>query len=220
MNPKNLKNEISEPNFIPEKILSDTPSLIGEEKEVTKKQVPQPIEDTRDLLTFLQENKDIDISLPRNTSLKLSQVDLVLRNFAGKNKLSVNQSKVIIALLFQSGGTNRSCDGNLEISAFDKTFKLASLRKSLSDCKFKGCERKLARALSSEIAFIAKTYEVPGNLTTRIQRMHPEASISLDISVWLSDFQSSNPDCPVVAKNYINESFDRRSPQSKKFQKK
>ncbi len=106
--------------------------------------------------------------------------------------------------MFQSGGTSRGCDGNLEVTAFGKTIKLSSLRKSISDKKCKAGERKLARTLASEIAEISIKFIFPGNLTKKISRSYPQRKFTILETAWLSDFQVDNFDCPEEFRRLIN----------------
>jgi hypothetical protein len=165
-----------------------------------------------DLQSFLEKNASElnNIAIPRNTILNPNQVDEVLEIFSKKHELTTNQSKVVITTLFQAGGTNKSCDGNLEVTAFGKKIKLASLRKSLAECKLKGCERKLARALANEIAMIAKKLSIPGNLAIKAQNLKGSELITMDIQIWLSDFQEKNTSCPLEARKLITEVFQTR----------
>jgi len=117
---------------------------------------------------------------------------------------------VFFGAFFQAGGSNKSCDGNLEVTAFGKTIKLSSLRKSLSDCRCKNGERKLARSLGSTIASLSVPFNLPGNLSKKIGRMYPQRNFTLEEQVWQSDFQVDNRDCPEETRRFINESFDQR----------
>jgi hypothetical protein len=124
--------------------------------------------------------------------------------------------------LFQSGGTNRSCDGNLQISIFGKDIKLANLRKILNECKLKANERKLARAIASEIAIISKEFKIPGNLAKKITRDFPERKFTMEELVWLSEFQVDNPECPEESRKLISDCLKNRkvNPGANKTNKK
>ena len=62
--------------------------------------------------------------------------------------------------------------------------------------------------------------EIPGNLNTKIQKTNLEATYSLEEKVWMSDFQSENPDCPVRIRTLILESFKKKETNKKKQSKK
>lgn len=108
-------------------------------------------------------------------------------------------------MLFQAGGTNRSCDGNLQVSIFGKDIKLASLRKTLTENKLKASERKLARSMASTIAKIAEEIGIPGNLAKKITRDFPERKFTTEELAWLSEFQVDNSDCPEESRKLISD---------------
>jgi hypothetical protein len=186
------------------------PQAVPESNEPINNPTSPPVA-TEDLRSYLAENKDLKVTLPRSPSLDNTQVEEVLEEFSTKQGLNKNDAKVVIAILFQSGGTNRSCDGNLQTTFKDKTIKLAYLRKALATCKLKNNERKLARALADDIALIAEALNIPGNLYSSIQRLNPEIIIDPKMSVWLSDFQANNNNCPAQAKTLINNFFEKRN---------
>ena len=77
---------------------------------------------------------------------------------------------VVIAVLFQQGGTARSCDGNMSTTIFGQEFKLADIRRILKQMSCNKAERKLARSLATPIQQIAYVMEIPGNLYSKIQK--------------------------------------------------
>lgn len=150
------------------------------------------------------------IVIPRGGQMTQESGIEVLKNFAEKVGISYNQSIIAMSILFQTGGTNRSCDGNLQTELAGKTIKLATLRSSLRECKQKGGERKLARLYGSEIFRVAQKLNIPGNLYKKCTRLNPGKNISEIESYWLSDFQIDNPDCPVGTMSLIQQVFDDR----------
>lgn len=173
-----------------------------------------PNENLDDYLKNLDETQKRNVSIPRSTTLNPDQVEIVIESFSTKNNLNRNQALVVISALFQSGGTSKGCDGNLTIEAFSKSFKLATLRKSLTDNKCKGKERKLARTLADEIYKISTHFGFEGNLTKKIKRIFPDKEINLSESYWLSDFQVDNPNCPEKLRNLILSSFEKKPKKS------
>ena len=116
----------------------------------------------------------------------------------------------MLALLFQQGGTARSCDGNMSILIFNQEFKLANIRKILKDCSCNKGERKLARSLANEIKEIALIMEIPGNLYNKIQKKDFLKNFTLEEKVWLSDFQVDNQNCPSELRTLILDTFKKR----------
>jgi len=111
-------------------------------------------------------------------------------------------------MLFQQGGTARSCDGNMNATFMEVTVKLAEVRKVLKENSCNKSERKLARSLANEIHEIASILEIPGNLYQKIQKQNLDTTFTMDQKVWLSDFQSDNENCPVELRKLILETFN------------
>lgn len=200
------KVDIPAPDPIPSSSTPASPST-------AKTTPPSQIESLDDCLTnMLNSGEAESIKLPRNSTLTSFQANEIIEKFSIKNSINTNQAKIIIAILFQAGGTAKSCDGNLEACAFSKTIKLSSLRKTLTDCKTKGSERKLARILADEIARISLVLKIPGNLSRKICSKYPSRIFSIEETVWLSDFQSENLNCPEESRILINAEFAARKP--------
>ena len=107
----------------------------------------------------------------RSSVLQPGIVTDILKKIEKQHNLNTQEeAMVVLALLFQQGGTARSCDGNMIVKIFDQEFKLASIRKILKDCSCAKGERKLARSLANEIKEIALIMELPGNLYNKIQK--------------------------------------------------
>lgn len=158
---------------------------------------------------FLDELQE-EINLPRSTQITPTQANTILEKFSEQQKLTINQAKVVISILLQSGGTAKGCDGNLTINIFGQAIKLAYLRKALAEVKCKGYERRLAKHVASEIAMVCTKLKLPGNLTNKIKRLNPDRQFTLEETVWLSDFQVDNPACPELLRRFIAESFDKK----------
>ena len=140
-------------------------------------------------------------------------MNLIKQILLGLRPNTTGNSLIAIAILLQSGGTTRGCDGNLQTTIASKPYKLSQLRKALSESKLKNCERKLARTLAEPIAEIAFKFSIPGNLSKQIIRAHPERSFTAEETVYLSDFQADNPNCPEIIRRFILEAFDTKKPK-------
>jgi hypothetical protein len=137
----------------------------------------------------------------------------IKKNF---NLTSQNEAIATLALLFQQGGSARGCDGNMSITIFDQTVKLADIRKILKNNSCNKAERKLARSLASEIYAVCFRMNVPGNLYNKISKLDLNVTYAIKESAWMSDFQSDNPDCPSEIKNLILQTFKEKSNKNKK----
>jgi hypothetical protein len=161
--------------------------------------------------------KSSEVIAPRSSTLRSEDVTTILNALQTKFNLSEDTVKIILAIFFQQGGTSRSCDGNTEISVYGTTYKLASIRAVLKDCKFPRSEKKLARSLSDEIFEICKVLKLKGNLSAKIRRENPDHTFTEDDDIWLSDFQSNNEKAPSSLRTLIQKDFkSKRSTTNRK----
>lgn len=175
----------------------------------------------QDFLSSLGEEKQ-KVKLSRSNTFTEAEVNTILETTQNEIGLaSSNEAKTVIAILFQQGGTARTCDGNMSISIFGKTVKLATLRKILKQCNHARGERKLARTLASDIFTICEKLEIPGNLSQKIKRLGTNTlKLEPNEEVWLSDFQNLNPLIPDKLRILIEDSFKTKQPKQQKPTKK
>ena len=158
----------------------------------------------------------------RSSRLQSGVVDKILTKIRENFKLENNEEAAsILAILFQQGGTARSCDGNMSIRIFDQDIKLVQIRKILKENSCDKGERKLARSLADTIQEVYLIMEIPSNLYNKIQKKDLKRTFTMEEKVWLSDFQSNNENCPVELKKLSLQTFkkEKSSKTSKKTTK-
>lgn len=96
----------------------------------------------------------------------------------------------------------------MAIKIFDKSIKLAALRKALKDAKVTKGKRKLAWALANEIYSICQVVNIP-NLYQKLLKMNPGPVLSDSEKVWLSDFQILNENCSESMRKLIASTFNK-----------
>lgn len=154
--------------------------------------------------------------MARSAILQPGVVADILKNIQEQYKLaSPEEAKAILALLFQQGGTARSCDGNMSVTIFGAEIKLSNIRKILKQNSCNRGERKLARSLANDLYAISLILELPGNLYNKIQKKDVSRNFTIDQKVWLSDYQSDNEDCPAELRNLILETFKKGNTNKK-----
>lgn len=160
-------------------------------------------------LSTLKTEKD-NLIISRSSEISTGGITQILENLKTEFELpSIDHAKAVAAVLFQQGGTARSCDGNMAITIFQKEIKLARLRKVIKDSGFTRGERKFARSIATDIYNICYNLDMPGNLYHKIKRQFPEREFSLQERVWLSDFQSLNEDAPAELRTLMINSFKK-----------
>lgn len=169
----------------------------------------QPIND--ELKKTLESEKKNYIAT-RSAQLQPGVVEKIILEIVETQKLDdPYQALVILSMLFQQGGTARSCNGNKVVTFQGKTVKLADIRKVLKSNSCNKAERKLARTLADRIYEISLAMEIPGNLYHNVQKQNLEHKFTLEEKVWLSDFQSNNDNCPMEIRKHILETFKKKS---------
>lgn len=152
----------------------------------------------------------------RSSTLPIGKVEEILEAIKKHFQLSTTDEAItVVAILFQQGGTARSCHGDMATSLFGKSFKLSEIRKILKQNSCKNSERKLARSLANEIFEICNIMELSGNLSAKIQKSNLEKSFQPEELIWMSDFQAENPTCPFEIRTYILESFKKKNNKRK-----
>lgn len=171
---------------------------------------------SQELITKLKKEKNRFIPA-RTSKLPESAVEEILKLIKEKYEMdSRDEAVAVLAILFQQGGTARSCDGNMSIVMFGNEVKLADVRKILKQNSCNKAERKLARTLATEIQQVALIMEIPGNLYSKIQKKDLNKKFTLEERVWLSDFQSENEDCPIELRTLILDTFKKPEKKRKK----
>jgi hypothetical protein len=164
---------------------------------------------TPEFLESLKKEKERIIN-PRTGKLGAETAEKIITDL--KNLLNFNdpqQAMASVAVLFQQGGTARSCDGNLNTVIFGTTVKLADIRRVLKDNRCVKSERKLARSYATSIKIICEALQIPGNLSSKIIRKYPEMTFTIEEKVWMSDFQSDNEDAPSHIRTLIMDTYKK-----------
>lgn len=168
------------------------------------------------IIKLLEAEKTTYIAA-RSSKLQQGAVEKILNKIQEKYNLdSQDQAIAILAVLFQQGGTARSCDGNMCITLFGQEIKLADIRKIMKETSCNKAERKLARSLANQIYAMSLILEIPGNLYNKIQKQDFEKVFTMEEKVWLSDFQSDNDECPTKLRTLILETFKKKEKSTKK----
>lgn len=158
-----------------------------------------------------------DFITTRSAKLSEKKATEILEKINQKFKLNATEEALtVVSILFQQGGTARSCDSNMSIRIFDKDFKLADIRKCIKEVTHPKSERKLARTLANQIHEIATIMELPGNLYQKIQKQNLGRNFTISEKAWLSDFQSGNENCPTELRDLILNTFRTRTTTQKK----
>lgn len=172
----------------------------------------------------IQEAREAGYVVPRTPTLNIIQTDKVIDAITETAKLDSREEAIILlAILFQKGGTARQCDGNLEAEINNKKLRLKTVRDCMRDAGLAKGERRLARSLATAIHTVCHNFNIPGNLARVI--LANEISLLTFVTdqdkIWMSDFQNDNEECPERIRQLITNYFKtNKQPQNQKLRTK
>jgi hypothetical protein len=156
--------------------------------------------------------KKIEVKTEENSAKVTSaQNETIIADMVKKYNISDKQAFVALCIICQKGGTSKRALGNIYANVDGINITLENIRSILPK---RISLRQWARTYATLIYKICCKYDIPGDLTKKITRKY--SSISAEDSVWLSNFQMDNPDCPMEFRSYIVEHFNELFPNSNK----
>lgn len=108
---------------------------------------------------------------------------------------------VLIAGLAQIGGANKSALGTAVFHAEGYSLTAKTLLNVIATISRGSTIRQLCRGLSEEIITIARELELEGDLAVQMKLTYP--TLTLEETVWCSNFQSQNPECPELVRDWL-----------------
>jgi hypothetical protein len=121
---------------------------------------------------------------------------------------SDTQALIAISGLCQLDATNRNAGRSISFTYKGKTISAGEFINICQSVKGGETPRQFARAMGTNIAKIAINLHEPGDLSRQMKLDHP--NITSDEECWCSNFQSSNPDCPDIVRDWLRDDFRER----------
>jgi hypothetical protein len=115
---------------------------------------------------------------------------------------------IAISGLCQLGATNRNAGRSISYIYKTKVITAGDFLNVCQSIKGGGTPRQFARTMGSTIAKIAISLQEPGDLSRQMKLDHP--NITPEEECWCSNFQSANPDCPDIVRDWLREDFRKR----------
>lgn len=159
-------------------------------------------------------------SLSKNNQLNLSRTDTLseqliqILGVAIQEKVKAAQTLdalLGVGILCQQGASARSCDGNMYIDWAGSKYKVSEIRTIFKEHNAGKGFRKFARTLADAIRETCLINDIPGNLSKKIAVMFPNIPQDIENTSWMSDFQSTNPNCPEEIRTAILATFEKNS---------
>ncbi len=134
--------------------------------------------------------------------------------------VTLEDSTIAIYQLIQKGGALKNIDPSYYVlvgpvitgTENPAYLTVAMLKDAFKKCGLDGKIRQFARKHASEIAKISEVLNRPGLLTTSLWELPLDEAQTFPWKsiAWMSDFQSSNPDCPVDVKVLLSKLAERK----------
>lgn len=115
---------------------------------------------------------------------------------------------ILIAGVLQRGGSNLKAGNAVSYTIGTYTLSSQQLNKIIRKFVKNGTNRQLARTIANEIADIALTLNIPGDLHSQMLIEHPK--MSDQDKVWCSNFQTQNPNCPDHIREWLVKNYKSR----------
>lgn len=115
---------------------------------------------------------------------------------------------ILITILLQGGGSNKNAGNSVNANYESYLLTTKQLLEAIQQVKKRGTIRQYARGVADEIQTVAKVLEIEGDLAHQMRLDHP--SMSLEDSIWCSNFQTRNPNCPENVRSWLNENYKNR----------
>jgi len=158
-----------------------------------------------------KKNSDL-VGKPQGSMTEMQGMDIVRKvaSHLGLNGPTGNEEAMaIISGICQIGGTNRNAGPNVQFRYGDKVLNATDFQRICREVVGpKATARQFARAMKSHIQKFAQILEVEGDLARQMRLDFP--SLSLEDAIWCANYQSENPDCPDMVRNWLKEDLKRR----------
>lgn len=142
-------------------------------------------------------------------------IDKVCEDIKKKLKIESLSEKesdltVIILLtgLLQNGGTNRIIGNGIRYSYNQHSLDAKTLNDIIKKHQKNGTIRQLARSLANDIAEVAITLNIEGDLANQMRMDYPDLT-DVD-AAWCSNFQTTNSRCPEEVRNWLVDNYRNR----------
>lgn len=129
-----------------------------------------------------------------------------------KDPINETTLSILITGLLQSGGSNKNAGNSVSYHFSDTdgehTLTASQLLNAIKKVDKKATPRQYAKGVASMVAELATFFEIEGDLASQMKLTHPD--LSVQDAVWCSNFQTHNPNCPHMVRNWLVENYKSR----------
>ena len=115
---------------------------------------------------------------------------------------------ILLTGVLQLGGSNQKAGNSISYTVGEYTLTSQQLTNNIKKVVKNGTNRQLARSVANDVATIAITLNIPGDLHSQMALEFPNMSDAE--KVWCSNFQTQNPNCPDNVREWLVENYKSR----------
>ncbi len=136
-------------------------------------------------------------------------VEKIIENVITNLKLEESETAwILITGVLQLGGSNQKAGNSISFTLGAHTLTAQQLNNIIKKTTKNGTNRQLARSIADEVAQIATSLNIPGDLHSQMALEYPD--ISETDKVWCSNFQTQNPNCPDLVRDWLVKNYKSR----------
>lgn len=134
----------------------------------------------------------------------------VLTTLEQKKNLNgdINLAMALITGVVQNGGSNRNAGTNISFSIDNKSLNASELQNIIQTTEKNATTRQFCRTMADEIQEFAEMLKIEGDLAKQMRINYPK--MSDEESIWCSNFQTTNPNCPESVRKWLVENYQKR----------
>jgi replicative DNA helicase len=161
----------------------------------------------------LEKIKSVSLD-ERKNDLRITNVlsenicDEILEKLKEKYGFEDAEVFVVITVILQRGGTNKSATNNAKITLNGKSLTAQDLQNTIKIVKKNATNRQFARALANKIAQVALKLNIEGDLANQMRFEFPD--LTQEEAVWCSSFQTTNSQCPEKVRDWLVKNYKYR----------
>lgn len=145
----------------------------------------------------------------------------IITKVANMHDIKPDHALIGVCAILQSGGYLKNVE-NRKITIDEVTFNKKEILLAAEQSNSNYTLRTIARCLRSQIATIAKKYEIPGHLYAQFRLENPnilsikDPNEQLNIAAYCTDFHLDNPEAPQIVHDFLTNRAKNRIQNQKK----
>lgn len=143
--------------------------------------------------------------LSEDKASKIIDAIVTLKKIEGDSKRVL--ALALIMGIGQNGGSNKNI-GTVSYTVDKYSLSNIELNKAIGSIDKAATPRQFFRTIRDEVQELAEAFGEPGDLHRKLLADHPNASLT--DQTWCSNFQTGNPNCPELIRDWLLQNAKQR----------